>query len=103
MNTFGPAYDERLDGERIAKQHEVIRDFMLDGAWRSLPQIHAATGYPEASISAQLRHLRKPQFGGYEVSKRRIAETGLWEYHVAARQPSGGELFDFTPREEMPL
>jgi len=54
---------------------------MRDGNWRTLPQIHAATGEPEASISAQLRHLRKERFGGHTVNRRHI-ENGLFEYQL---------------------
>ncbi|HEV2195068.1 MAG TPA: hypothetical protein VGR55_05780 [Candidatus Acidoferrum sp.] len=49
------------------------------------------THYPPASISAQLRHLRKREFGGYEVEKRqRLSGRVLhgedfgtvWEYRL---------------------
>ena len=82
MRTFGPAYVEELDGKRIAKQHEVIRDFMLNNTnWFTLAELHALLQYPEASISAQLRHLRKVRFGSYRVEKRRRT-VGTWEYTV---------------------
>jgi len=83
--TFGPAYDEEIDGPRVEKQHETIRDYMLSSLWRTLSEIAATTGYPEASVSAQLRHLRKPRFGAYSVQKRRrVADKGTWEYLVRA-------------------
>jgi hypothetical protein len=78
--TFGPAYDPALDHPRIARQHEVIRDYMLAIGWAKLSSIADALGYPEASISAQLRHLRKPRFGGFQVDKRR--DGNAWEYRV---------------------
>ncbi len=59
----------------------VIRDVMLSaaecGTWCTLRELGQMTGYGEASISAQLRHLRKPQFGGYVVEKRRRRGEGL--------------------------
>lgn len=81
----GPAYAPRFDRERLTTQLARIRDLMLDGAWRTLREIEAATGYPAASVSAQLRHLRKARFGAYRVTKRRrgAATAGLFEYHVA--------------------
>ena len=87
MSWAGPAYVERLDARRIAKQHATIRDFMLNKReWLTLSEISLALNYPEASISAQLRHLRKPKFGSYEVRKRRRKSVspmcGLWEYRV---------------------
>lgn len=82
----GPAYEAAVDRERLAGQLERIRDLMLDGRWRTLDEIAAATGAPAASVSAQLRHLRKPRFGAHLVDKRRRgdARSGLWEYHVEA-------------------
>lgn len=82
--TFGPAYSEELDGKRIQKQHEEIRDYMLCREWRTLAEIASALRYPEASVSAQLRHLRKARFGGHVVEKRRrLSPSGAqWEYRV---------------------
>lgn len=64
------AYDAR----RLRTQREVVRDVMLAAAdsdtWLTLDELRALTRYCEASISAQLRHLRKPENGGYEVEKR---------------------------------
>jgi hypothetical protein len=71
-----------------------IRDLMLEaaarGAWLTLTEIAEPTAFGEASISAQLRHLRKSRHGRYRVEKRRrvLGEseagraTGLWEYQV---------------------
>ena len=81
MSTFGPDFEFSKDGHRILKQHEIIRDFMLDGKWRTLRELSVNLGYPEASVSAQLRHLRKPRFGCYVVKKRRKT-LGTWEYQV---------------------
>ena len=77
------------------KQREVIRDVMLSAGqcatWLTLDELSKLTQYPPASISAQLRHMRKPQFGGYEVVKRcrtlnkamRAEGFGaVWEYSV---------------------
>ena len=80
----GPDYTPVLDRKRLTKQHEVIRELMIDGVWRSLSEIAITTGYPESSISAQLRHLRKKRFGAYVVDKKRRGERtkGLFEYHL---------------------
>lgn len=83
--TFGPAYDPRIDKERLENQMLVIRDVMADGQWRTLQEIARITGYSEASISAQLRHLRKERFGGHTVNKRHV-ENGLWEYQLVLRK-----------------
>jgi hypothetical protein len=80
----GPDYVPELDQSRLGLQHETIRDLMLDGSWRSLNEIESITGYPAASISAQLRHLRKERFGSYVVLKKRAGEEtrGLFVYQV---------------------
>jgi hypothetical protein len=90
-NTFGPAYCKGKDGNRIAKQIDAIRDYMLNTEWKALAEIEFALGYPQASISADLRHLRKERFGNYQVDKQRRTE-GTWEYRV--RRPFQEQLFD---------
>lgn len=87
----GPT-DESSRPQRLSRQLSDIRDLMLDGQWRSLAEIATATGHPEASISAQLRHLRKPRFGAYTVSRRHV-EHGLYQYRVEAPTP------DSAPQE----
>ncbi len=80
----GPDYNPVIDFSRLTKQHERIRELMRDGKWRTLAEIETATGDPPASVSAQLRHLRKVRFGAWEVDKRRRAtHSGLWEYRLS--------------------
>jgi hypothetical protein len=113
MNQLGPALSEIGERERILTQLEVIRDVLLsaaecteaaamrpyrqlwdpaqlaaDSGWMTLRELAELTNYGEASISAQLRHLRKPQFGGYIVDKRRrgLARNSAWEYRIAGRR-----------------
>lgn len=78
----GPAYQPELDFERLNNQHERIKALMLDGRWRTLGQIAAVVNAPESSVSAQLRHLRKPRFGGYTVERQRV-DGGLYAYRMA--------------------
>lgn len=85
---FGPAFSEALDGKRIADQRETIRTYMLMREWATLHEISADLGFPESSVSAQLRHLRKPEFGMHEVAKRRRGRSGCWEYRVRATVPA---------------
>jgi hypothetical protein len=80
----GPV-DAKLDFDRLCGQMKNIYTLMIDGVWRSLSEIELDTGEPQASISAQLRHLRKPRFGSHLVDKRRRGETGTWEYRVGRR------------------
>ena len=77
------------------RQRDVLCDVMLSArqceTWLTLDELTKLTHYPPASISAQLRHLRKPQFGGFAVEKRprefgramRGEEFGtIWEYQL---------------------
>lgn len=76
-------------------QREVIRDVMLSAGqcatWLTLDELAKLTQYPPASISAQLRHLRKRSRGVLAVLKRcravnrvtrREGLGPLWEYAV---------------------
>ena len=77
----GKTYDPVLDKARLSRQLDAVKDLMRDGEWRSLGEIAAATGCPEASVSARLRDLRKLKFGGHIVERRRLSE-GLHEYRL---------------------
>ncbi len=86
VTTFdGETFDEAIDGKRLGVQLTAVRQHMLHAShWLSLKQIALATGFPEASISARLRDLRKNKFGALDVEKRRRQpEGGTWEYFVS--------------------
>lgn len=80
----GSNYDATLDHDRLKGQIRRVLDCMLSGTWRTLGEIEEITGDPQASISAQLRHLRKERFGAFILDKRRRGEpeNGLWEYRI---------------------
>jgi hypothetical protein len=80
----GPV-DPRIDFDRLQGQTRKIYNLMSDGVYRTLAEIEAITGYPETSISAQLRHLRKLRFGGNTVNKQRRGNGGTWEYQLVPR------------------
>lgn len=97
----GPAYSPKHDQARLTKQLDRIRETMRDGAWRTLAEISAATGDPQASVSAQLRHLRKISHGSHRVDRRRRGEAkrGLFEYRMG---PPGSEVhFERLTRAEL--
>lgn len=82
----GDDYSHQLDHERLKTQLGRIHLVMSDGVWRTIDEIHAITSDPQASILAQLGHLRKERFGAYEVEKRQRGETrGLYEYRVGEK------------------
>ena len=56
--------------------------------WVTLQELAGKTKFPPASISAQLRHLRKALYGGWVVEKRRrewVTEEVVWEYRLGTR------------------
>lgn len=77
----GSNYDHNRDGVRLGKQLDKIFNIMKDGVPRTLSQIESLTGEPQASISAQLRHLRKERFGSHLVDKIHCG-NGLYLYSL---------------------
>lgn len=80
----GSDYDSARDNERLTGQIKRIFDLMKDGNFRTLADIERVTRDPQASISAQLRHLKKARFGGHGLEKRHRGEPkfGLYEYRL---------------------
>lgn len=80
----GSDYRPALDDDRLRGQIRRVFDAMRPGRWLTLSEIRAITGDPEASISAQIRHLRKPRFGGWRIPKRHRGDParGLYEYRL---------------------
>lgn len=91
------------NSRRAPLQRDVLRDVMLSAAecdtWLTLEELARLTSYPPASISAQLRHLRKTRHGGYGLKKRCrlqqkpaagvdaiVAHGPLWEYRLDRRR-----------------
>jgi len=74
------------DMSRLSDQRWQVLRLMLDGEWRTLSEISKTTGYPEPSVSARLRDLRKEEFGAFTVDKRIRHSPGLWEYKVVGHE-----------------
>ncbi len=88
-------YDPEIDGERLGRQADLVRKFMVGTypRWSSLSEIESGvyTHPPQASVSARLRDLRNRH--GFTVERqRRKPGGGTWEYRV---RPKGvlGDLF----------
>ena len=81
----GADYDRSRDDTRLTGQILRVWNCVSDGKWRTLRQIAQETGDPEASVSAQLRHLRKPRFGGYTVEREYI-DNGLYRYRLIPKE-----------------
>ena len=62
------AYSTPADKAKMASNRAAVLSLMLDGKSRSLRMIRAECGFdPETEVSARLRELRRPEYGGYEV------------------------------------
>jgi hypothetical protein len=92
------------DETQLAAIRELMQRAFARGIWLTLGEIAEVTEFAEASISAQLRHLRKPHHGRHRVEKRRrrtaqAAEAGrirdgrrgpvVWEYRVVPKRARG--------------
>lgn len=71
----GETFSAWRDLDRMNTQASAVFNYMRHGQWRTLADIAANTGHPEASVSARLRDLKK-------IEKRYIA-NGLWQYRLA--------------------
>lgn len=89
------------DRRRLFSQHEAVLEIMQDGARHTIPElVHRlnrdydlpATG---TSVSARIRELRHPDFGGFIVLRDRRARPGtrnaLWHYRLATT-PEGASV-----------
>jgi hypothetical protein len=90
-----PNRNRRIRADRMPTQLDIVRQVMLLAAqyesWLTLEELAKKTQFPEPSISAQLRHLRKEERGAFVVEKRRRASEEalrtnsrerVWEYRV---------------------
>jgi hypothetical protein len=75
----GDTFIATLDGHRLGRQLARIFNLVKDQHWHTLNELAQLTGFPEGSISARLRDLRKNRFGGHEILRRRCGK-GLFEY-----------------------
>jgi len=110
----GADYEPSLDRARLALQIERIRAwalardrFTLREARVDLERLYAPALFPEASISAQLRNLKKAPYFYRPVKRRRAGVhgpgSGIWEYRLLAPElrPQLG-LFIEEKRERPP-
>lgn len=77
----GVTLDHELDGPRLAGQLARVYELMKLGAWWTIPALTRLVGASQAGVSARIRDLRKPKFGGYTIERRRV-DRGLWQYRL---------------------
>jgi hypothetical protein len=88
----GPDYVHDRDAPRLTEQLGRVFAAIRDCKWHTLEDLALRTEDPPASISAQLRHLRKPRFGQWLIEKEYRGD-GLYVYRLAGRFiPDGKQL-----------
>jgi|GEM_PF-2150317 len=88
----GADFDQALDGERLLTQISRIWSFMQSGNASTLKEIAAATNAPASSVSAQLRNLRKPEFGGHTILRDGMYASGIHSYWLVPARHADGSL-----------
>lgn len=91
----GETYEPKRDHARLTSQLERVRSIMLDGRKRTIREIYDLAqalredggADSESGLTARIRDLRKPKFGGHIV-KRESKGGGLHVYWI-----------EFPPRE----
>ncbi len=78
----GSHYDPKVDKQRLTQQMRGVYECICKGDWKTVEEIGTVTGYPQPSISAQLRNLRKKKFGGLDVEGRCRDGTKIFEYRL---------------------
>ena len=81
----GDTFDRALDGKRLNRQLDRVREFMAAGGWHTIPEIAKACGGSENGVAARCRDLRKSRFGKHGVDRRRRGNGGLFEYRLTLR------------------
>jgi len=109
----GESYDPKIDRTRLTLQLERIRTYALAAGWLTLCEmktalelIHAPAIFPESSVSAQLRNLRRKPHCYRLIKRRRVGVrgpgAGIWEYRLLPPEAqSQVELFDAQPPPEL--
>lgn len=73
---------------RLPRQVDAVRELLKGGRWYTLQALAEALAQrcgvivSLPGVSARLRDLRKPNFGGHTIEKRCLGD-GLYEYRLA--------------------
>ncbi|MCI0422779.1 MAG: hypothetical protein L0312_26760 [Acidobacteria bacterium] len=79
----GATFDAKRDGARLTRQLDRVREIMQDKKWHTLAElVRLVGGASEAGVSARIRDLKKPRFGGHVIEKQFMAETSQWRYRM---------------------
>ena len=95
-----PTYDPAHDGARLRTLRERVLALMRDGNWRTDAEIQSICGGNEGGVGAKRRDLKKSEFGGHKIQRRRRGDPvrALWEYRLVVKPTEQQDLFDHGPR-----
>lgn len=79
----GGTYVPARDHARLCGQLLKTYDVMKDKEWHSLREISVLIGGTEASISARIRDLRKPEYGSHSIERKHV-KNGLFLYRMVS-------------------
>lgn len=85
----GDTFDSSRDEERLNTQRRRLWAVISDGQWHTAGELEEAVGANWAALSARVRDLRKPRFGGHTIESQCV-RRGLWRYRYVA--PSDNPL-----------
>lgn len=86
----GDDYVSERDKPRLTLQIHQVRMYMENAGWLSVKDIAAELNFPEPSVSAQIRNLRKKRFGSRTV-ERRYQGNGLYEFKLMPKDDADEE------------
>lgn len=87
LGAGGVTFDQARAAKRLNAQLQRVYDALLDGKWHTFSDlesiIYTRTGVrdPQASLSARIRDLRKPEILGAVIDKECLGR-GLWSYRL---------------------
>lgn len=78
---YGDGFEYDRDQIRLTEQLRDVYDCLCDEQWWTLRDIEYHINKPQASISAAIRTLRRPENGGYHI-ERKYYGNGLHKYRL---------------------
>jgi hypothetical protein len=73
-NSYGEIYMKKT-------QIEQVKEFLLNG-WTTAYFMASALGASDSGITARIRDLRKSEYGGFNVIKRKLPHRNVWQYRI---------------------
>jgi hypothetical protein len=93
--------DEGADKDpRLRTQLVRVYEAMCDGWYHTLPELATIANASEASVSARMRDLRKPRFGGFALKRKLSGNVSGPRYYYKLYPDSGDPALVYDPQHE---